>query len=227
MKTWATRSAIGLLLITSGCGEEGAERAEHATSDRAKILVVHSYHPEARGAAQKHAGLTSVLDDADVEYKTVYLDTRRLADEKAIKATALSARRVLDDYGPAVLIVPMGGGAPEKWRAKWSIGSPATGAVLRGLIGLSADAPSGSTARVSLRLKGQQREWPLMTNLEIRARPGDADGAATSRRNWPAVVEAGLPAEASGQQCEVLMETATEATEEFSLAVPCLHVCQR
>lgn len=128
-------------------------------------------------------------------------------------------------YGPAVLTAMVGGDAPKGLRAEWPVGQPGPGAMLRGVIGLGADAPVGSTAKVSLQLTGREREWSLMKDLEIQVYPGG--GSGTTRSNRLAVVEVALPADVAGQECSVVMEVSADAEQAFSLAVPCLCICRR
>ncbi len=128
-------------------------------------------------------------------------------------------------YGPTTLTLPMSAGA--EWTAEWPVSLPETDAVLRGLIGLAADAPVSSAAKVSLTLVGAEKEWPLMTNLEVKTYPPPDDGSAPSPRNWPAVVEVGLPGEAKGQECRVVMRVSASTDDPFTLVLPSLFACSR
>lgn len=124
-------------------------------------------------------------------------------------------------YGPHVLALPLGRPACEGWRAEWLVRLPDSPAMLRGLIGIAADAPVGSSARVTLRLAGPEREWTLVGNVEVGAHPdGDADGG-----NLPAVVEVPLPGEMRGQVGTFVMEAALTSDGAFRVAVPYLSIC--
>jgi len=126
-----------------------------------------------------------------------------------------AANCVLGDgctYGPAVLTVPVGGDAPAERRAEWQVRVPEGRPMLRGLLGLTADAPAGAAVTVAVRLAAGERTWDLMANLEITAPMA------------PAVIEVGLPAEALGKDCQVVMEVSTKGDQQVSLAVPYLYV---
>jgi len=101
---------------------------------------------------------------------------------------------------------------------------PDDGATLRGLIGLSHDAPAGCKAQVSLKLIGPEREWPLMSSLEVEAHARETDDRGTTRSNLPAVVEVVLPTEMKGEEGRIALKVTTTADEEFALAVPYLTV---
>jgi hypothetical protein len=130
-------------------------------------------------------------------------------------------------YGPAVLTVPVGGEAPATRHAEWPVAWPGSPAMLRGLFGLTADTPPGAVATVSLTLVAPERKWELIGNLEVTAQASDSDGASGSDRNRPAVVEVGLPAEAVGQECKLVMEVSAKPDQKVTLAVPCLRLCAR
>lgn len=72
-------------------------------------------------------------------------------------------------YGPATLIVPVGGDAPAERQAEWPVGLPESPAMLRGLFGLTAAPPRGSAVTVALTLVAPERTWKLVGNLEITA----------------------------------------------------------
>jgi hypothetical protein len=130
-------------------------------------------------------------------------------------------------YGPAVLTVPLGGEAPATRQAEWPVALPAAPAMIRGLLGLTADTPPDAVATVSLTLVAPERKWELMGNLEVTAHAPDADRANASDRNRPAVIEVGLPAEAAGQECKLVMEVSAKPDQKATLAVPCLRLCAR
>ncbi len=122
-------------------------------------------------------------------------------------------------YGPEVLTLPLGGDAPAGCRAEWTVAMPQRGGVFRALLGLGADTPVGGAATVGLKLSAAEREWPLVANLELRASEDRAD-------NWPAVLEAPIPAEAMGQECRLVLEAAAVNGSICTLGVPCLRVCE-
>lgn len=123
-------------------------------------------------------------------------------------------------YGPATLAVPVGGDAPATRRAAWAVSLPKAKAMLRGLFGLRADTPTGEAVTVAVTLAAGERKWRLVSNLEISA-PAETDTA----NGWPAVVETGIPAEALGQTCQVVLEVSTKADKRVTLAVPSLFIC--
>jgi Immune inhibitor A peptidase M6, catalytic domain len=129
-------------------------------------------------------------------------------------------------YGPAVLVVPVGGGAPSERRAEWRASLPESAAMLRGLFGLAADAPTGGAVTVALTLVAGERTWKLVENLDLTRHAPEPAGADASGRDWPAVIEVALPAEARGQQCTIAMDVSTKGDRETSLAVPYLSVCR-
>ncbi len=128
-------------------------------------------------------------------------------------------------YGPAVLTLPVGGGAPNKWRAEWPVTVPEPGAMLRAVIGLGAEAVPGSKAKVSLKLIGAEHEWQLTDGLEVAAYEPERDDRQTTRSNLPAVVEAALPKEMSGKEGKVAMEVTGTGEQQFRVAVPYLRLC--
>jgi len=124
-------------------------------------------------------------------------------------------------YGPRVLSVPLAGEAPDTWRREWPIAVPAGPTVLRGLIGFMAGAPAGARARVAIKLVGPDREWPLISNLEMEA-AGGGDSAAMH----PTVIEQPIPGDAAGTDATLVLEAdGTPGTPSFRLAVPVLQVC--
>jgi len=93
-----------LFFTILGCEKEQKEAAEKAAYEGRKILIVHSYHPEVRGVIERNKGLTSVLKNRGVEYKTIYMDTKRNTGEDFKKKSALMAKDTIEDYRPDVVI---------------------------------------------------------------------------------------------------------------------------
>jgi len=95
---------ISLLLLV-GCGEEEEELLP------AKILVVHSYHPEYAWVADINKGLEDELEklaaggklSREYELEYHYMDTKRIpADEFAQAGTAALAK--IDEYMPDIVV---------------------------------------------------------------------------------------------------------------------------
>jgi hypothetical protein len=99
--------------------------------------------------------------------------------------------------------------------------------MLRGLFGLTAEAPPGASVTVALTLLAAGRKWDLMSNLEIAAHPSAPGASAPPDANRPAVIELGLPAEACGQDCTLILQVSTKSDRQVRLAVPYLSVCAR
>jgi len=131
-------------------------------------------------------------------------------------------------YGPHVRTIPLSGDSPETWRGEWPVSVPAEPTTLHGLVGFLDDAPAGSKATVGIKLVTADKEWPLVANLEVEARPEDSDSRQTSRANLLTVLEAPLPSEVAGADAKLIVEATTAATEEgLRLAVPALRICSR
>ena len=94
----------GLFLTISGCEKKQKEAAEKTTYAGRKVLIVHSYHPEIKGVIEKNNGLERVVQNTDVEYKTIYMDTKRNTGEDFKKKSALKAKDTIEDYKPDVVI---------------------------------------------------------------------------------------------------------------------------
>lgn len=69
-----------------------------------RILVVQSYHAEVGGVIIKNKGISNILDKIDIDYKIIYLDTRRNPSEEFKLESALNATRVIAEYEPDVVI---------------------------------------------------------------------------------------------------------------------------
>ena len=98
---------VFILLIISGCQKKQTEdpiEEKKTKYKSSKILIVHSYSPGPKGDAQKNIGLQSVLDATEVEYKIIYMDTRRNTDEDFRKNAALKAKETIEQYKPDVVI---------------------------------------------------------------------------------------------------------------------------
>jgi ABC-type uncharacterized transport system substrate-binding protein len=93
-----------LFLIISGCEKKQKEEAKKVDYEDKKILIVHSYHPEIKGVIEKNKGLISVLKNVGVEYKIIYMDTKRNTGEDFKKKSALMAKDTIEDYRPDVII---------------------------------------------------------------------------------------------------------------------------
>jgi hypothetical protein len=128
-------------------------------------------------------------------------------------------------YGPAVLQVPVGGEAPAEATGEWVVSLPEERAVVRGLIGLGADAPADSNVRVSLKLVGAEKEWPLISRLTIRAYAPGGDALQPSPRNWPAVVAVRVPDEARSGASRLVMSVSSDSTQPLECMIPSLFVC--
>ena len=122
-------------------------------------------------------------------------------------------------------MAPLGGDGPKDWRGEWTVSVPEAGGVVRALVGLSADSPTGSKAQISLKLVGPGQEWVLMKDLAVEARGPEGDGSYTTRSNLTAVVEAPVPKEAWGQECKLELEATTPAAA--AVALPYLRLCER
>lgn len=83
----------------------GKYSEEKKISQKAKkILVVQSYHPELKGVIEKNDGIESVLGKVDIEYKTIYMDTKRNTGEKFKEEAALKIKKIIEQYKPEVII---------------------------------------------------------------------------------------------------------------------------
>jgi ABC-type uncharacterized transport system substrate-binding protein len=69
-----------------------------------KILVVQSYHPDLKGVIEKNDGIKSILDKVDIDYKTIYMDTKRNTDEKFKEQASLKIKKKIEQYKPNVVI---------------------------------------------------------------------------------------------------------------------------
>jgi len=147
-------------------------------------------------------------------------------EAKAAPTVSHSAR--LHDgahYGPATLLLPLGGTAPRKWRGECSLTVPAERSVLRALVGFAHGATPGLGAKVSLRLAGPQREWNLITKMQVEVYPQQPGGKLSTRSNLLAVLQAPLPAEMAGKPGKLMVEAEAQGDKEVMLALPCLRVC--
>jgi len=125
-------------------------------------------------------------------------------------------------YGPRGLSLPLRP-TPDAsgWRAEWPVRLPEGPAVLRGLLGLTADSPAGAEAMVTLKLVGPAREWTLMGNLELAA-AGPGDGAP--RREPSVVIEVPTPREMAGQEGTVVLEVKAGVGPAAAIGVPSLSL---
>jgi ABC-type uncharacterized transport system substrate-binding protein len=69
-----------------------------------KILVVQSYHPELKGVIEKNDGIEGILDKVDIEYRIIYMDTKRNTDEKFKEDASLKIKKIIEQYEPDVVI---------------------------------------------------------------------------------------------------------------------------
>ncbi len=97
-----------IALAFSGCDDDTAspdgDGSELGGYEGKKILVVHSYHRELSGVIGKNGGLKNILDEVDIEYTTIYMDTKRNPDEEFAKEAALDAKETIEQYKPDVVI---------------------------------------------------------------------------------------------------------------------------
>jgi len=69
-----------------------------------KVLFVNSYHEGYEWSDGIQKGVESEIDSADVDFKTVYMDTKRNPSEEFVKKAALRVKGVIDEYKPDVVI---------------------------------------------------------------------------------------------------------------------------
>ena len=93
-----------LLILMAGCEKEQTEKIQAAKYQGKKILVVHSYHKELYGVIQKTEGLVHVLENENVDYKIIYMDTKRHTSDEFMKKSALMAKDTIENYKPDVVI---------------------------------------------------------------------------------------------------------------------------
>lgn len=113
-----------LVLSLGACTGEEPEKAEREPAVPAgaimqpRVLLVHSYHfnyPWTRGINQAvasyfnlqldHSGHVVSDQPGPVELKIVYMDTKRRTDTEFIRAAALKAKDVIDQWKPEVVII--------------------------------------------------------------------------------------------------------------------------
>ncbi len=80
--------SIACLFIIMGCEKKSIEHTEQTKYQDKKILVVHSYHSELDGVIKKTSGLVRVFENEGVEYKIIYMDTKRNIEEAFKKKSA-------------------------------------------------------------------------------------------------------------------------------------------
>lgn len=125
-------------------------------------------------------------------------------------------------YGPRALALPLGGDSGASgWRAEWPLRLPEGPSVLRGLLGLAADAPAGSKATVALRLSGGERDWPLIENLALEVPAGEG-GQGT--REPSATIEVAVPRELARQEATLVLEVAAAGGVPCRLGLPHLSL---
>ncbi len=96
-----------ILLLLLNCEKKPADESFIAADlnyEGSKILIVHSYHAEVSGVITKNQGLLNVLDKAGIEYKMIYMDTKRNTDEEFKLNAALDAKEAIEEYKPDVVI---------------------------------------------------------------------------------------------------------------------------
>lgn len=96
---------LALVLFGLYTGQNNLEIQETSKYKDKKILVVFSYHAEIQGVINKNKGISSVLDESGVEYKVVYMDTRRNPGEEFKENAALIVKEDIESYDPDVVIV--------------------------------------------------------------------------------------------------------------------------
>jgi len=129
-------------------------------------------------------------------------------------------------YGPSVMTVPLGGDSAKEATGEWPVRVPERSPTLRGLVGLAAGSPVGSSAKVAMKLVIGEQEWPLVSNVAVDVVAPDKDNRANTCSNLLAVIEAPIPKEAAGKEGTIVVTASTESKTAGVLAVPYLSVCE-
>jgi ABC-type uncharacterized transport system substrate-binding protein len=96
-----------ILLLLLNCEKKPADEFVEAAGlnyTNNKILVVNSYHAELAGVIAKNKSLIANLNAAGIEYKIIYMDTKRNTSEEFKLNAALDAKEVIEEYKPDVVI---------------------------------------------------------------------------------------------------------------------------
>lgn len=213
----ATRPVV---LSVVAAGEETAFELGPEWGDQDRLVVV-----EVPAAAESvSVGVqASGEQPAEVDVREAWLVGLPPTALDCVDTAAGGPAALLDGgcYGPRVLSAALAGDAPVAWRQEWPARLPEQQAVLRGLVGFMADAPIGASARVTVRLVAPDREWPLVTNLDLQALAPHGGPV-----NQLAIIEQPIPADAAGAEASVVLEATAPAAEPgFRLALPALRIC--
>ncbi len=98
---------ICIFIFTSSCEKRGTdelnEDIETEYQDK-KILIVHSYHAEIEGVIEKNRSFIDNFEKVGIEYKIIYMDTKRNTNEEFKLNAALDAKITIEEYEPDVVI---------------------------------------------------------------------------------------------------------------------------
>ena len=112
----AAAHVLGLVLLVAGCSERIPEKvvAEPDHSDHtatapqstqgAKVLLVHSYHPEYPWVDAISRGVIDTLEGTGVSVEIFYMDTKRKTDEAWKARAGELAQRKLQEHQPDIVI---------------------------------------------------------------------------------------------------------------------------
>lgn len=101
---WACFAALrmALWLIVALVPATGALSAEQAAR---RILHVDSYHQGNEWNDRIRTALQNTLKESGVDLRVVYLDTKRRSSLKEIEASALEAKRIIEEFKPDVVTI--------------------------------------------------------------------------------------------------------------------------
>jgi len=112
-------------------------------------------------------------------------------------------------YGPAVR--PLDLEAGRAWHGEWPVPLPEGETILRGLLGWAASSADGAQATVDIKLVVGEREWPLVTGLQLSRGKGDD--------NLPVVLELALPNDSRGQAARIQLDVTGTGDSHGELAL--------
>lgn len=94
--------ATGIASLFATAAFIGTPPAAQAEQDR--VLFLNSYHQGYTWSDDILEGIETVLEDADVELKVHYMDTKRNTSDDYMNKAGRTAKKVIESYGPDVVI---------------------------------------------------------------------------------------------------------------------------
>lgn len=105
MKSFVRVLLLGSLLFFNLGGSAGNAEAVSSLISGKRVLVVHSYHEFQKGhVVEMTQGIEEAFVDSGVKMKYVHMDTKRQADLAWKKEAGRMATRVMEAFGPDVVI---------------------------------------------------------------------------------------------------------------------------